>query len=778
LTATADPLSAQQIKESTHDWTATTGVGLTEGWADVKTPGDGRTYSVGTVTVQTTGGLPQFSGAPISIAGGVLPFFPGAGPRQVIVLQVVDETGPNAIVWQRFFYGTTPLNFTRATNARAISVWPEANPLDTRVAICGETYDAALPLSQASPALSAATESSGFVAVFDGVGTLLWTHHLFGANANESSAVTDLSVRREGNVGSLRDVVTFCGISSHGNPAALAGTPLAPFNFHPSYGPFGSAGNVNNGAGQWDGFVGRVHRDGVNNVVDFHSIVSGPGQDGLFGIAEVDGDVFVAVGNTVQDTVATPPGQLGFPGPSLALFGTPGEHSLGVVMQFNAAATRPGGALAIAADRYLGDTLGLPLQHTVVRDVVVGWFAAPTLNVPTRAYHAVFVAGETMDGNALSAVGFPGIPSVLGAFQGPTDGFAVAYELSPNMPPRSGAYIGGPGLDGLTGIGGWNEFSESFAVAGYTNSPVTGTDLFVRSLYMDQNLTPPIVAFPLREMRGAVEPGDGDERPAAMGATNATLAASGLFYDLGIVGDPAGGGIAVDPRGRTTVVGTTDSNNYTVEPPAVGRGRDAGALADAIRTEWDLVPVLVGRTDRTGEITAGGAPGFPVAAPMGGTTPACALSPFGTRISSIPLVGGAWSSAVDLPEVMRMLIDYEGDDPLLGPVTNAAIVVSRPTPEFGSLAFGALQLGVPSPIPLPLFGNTEAWVTGGGFSLWPVVLPVHTVYRLPLSPAPAGWTPQYLTAQLFCALVNPVGAATCPISSGFTASPAMWFYYQ
>jgi hypothetical protein len=772
-------LAAQQIKESTHDWTASTGDGLREGWADVKTPGDGQTYSVGTVTVQTTGGLPQFSAAAISIAGGVSSFNVTPGSRQVVVVQVVDESGPSAIVWQRFFYGSTPQSDTRATNARAISVWPEANPLDTRVAICGETYDASLPLSQASPAFSSATKSSGFVAVFDGAGTLLWTHHLFGGVATQSCAVTDLAIRREGNAGALRDVVTFCGISSHGNPASLAGTPLAPFQFHPSYGPFGSSGAVDNGAGQWDGFVGRVHRDGSSNVIDFHSIVSGPGQDGLFGLAEVDGEVFVVVGNTVQNTPSTPSGQVGFPGPSRALQGVTGQHSLGVVMRFNAAATRPGGSLQIDNDRYLGNTLGQPLLHTVVRDVTVGWYAAPTLNVPTRAYHAVFVAGETMDGSALSSIGLPGIPVVLGSFQGPTDGFAAAYELSPNMPPRCGAFVGGPGLDGLTGIGGWNEFSESFAVAGYTSSPTTGSDLIVRSLYMDQNLTPPTVAFPLRALRGAVESGNGDERPAAMGAINATLAASGLPYDLGIVGDPAGGGIAVDPRGRVTVVGTTNSINYTVEPPApVGRGRDPGTEADAVRTEWDLLPLLMGRTDRTGEVTAFGTPGFPVTAPMGGTTPACAMSPFGTRIRSTPHGGGAWSSSIDLPEAMRMLIDYEGDDPLLGPVTNAAIVVSRPTPQFGAVAFGALQLGLPSSTPLPLFGNTEAWVTGGTFSLWPVVLPVHTVYRLPLAPAPAGWSPQFLTAQLFCWLVTPVGSATCPITSDFTASPAMWFYYQ
>jgi hypothetical protein len=779
---------AQQVKESTHDWTATTGgPGLREGWADVKTPGDGRTYSVGTITVQDTTGTPLFSEKPISRPTGVLGFNIAPASRQVIVVQCVSEAAPDAIAWQRFFYGETQSSLFRATNARAISVWPEANPLDTRVAICGETYDTTLPLSQASPAASTATDSTGFVAVFDGNGNLLWTHHLFGGVATESCAVTDVAIRREGNPGALRDVVTFCGISSHGNPASLVGTPLQPLNFHPSYGPYVSAGNVDNGAGQWDGFVGRVHHRFNNpndeHETDFHSIISGPGQDGLFGLAEVLGELFVVVGNTVQPTSSQPPNQTGFPGRSTALASQPGPHSLAAVLAFDASGTRPGGPLQIADDWYLGNTLGTPLQHSVARDVVVGWKGAPSPIAFNVASDAIFVVGETMDPMALTVgSGWPSLNFLLGSRQGPTDGFLVEYEVrySPTLiGPLGGAYIGGPGHDGLTGVSSWNEFAEHFTVAGYTDSVATGTDVLVRSLYIDNNPTPPSLVSIIRELRGDVVLANGFERPAAMGPVNATQPASGLLYDLGIVGDPAGGGVAVDPRGRVTVVGIADGSSYPVEPPVpIGRARDPGAAADAVRTEWDLLPLVTGRTDRTGEVTAGGAPGFPVAAPMGGTTPACALSPFGSRIVATPLAGGAWTSSVVFPEVMRMLIDYEGDDALFGPVTNAAIVVSRPTPQVGSVPVGVLQLGVPQSTPLPLLGNTEAWVTGGAFSLWPVVLPPNTVYRMPLTPAPVGWPPQYLTAQLFCSLVTPVGAAACPVTSGFTASPAMWFFYQ
>jgi hypothetical protein len=118
--------NAQRLAFSTHDWRM--GGPVPDAWADVKTPGNGRTYAVGTTLVSNTAPTsgPTFSG--VGVEGPLFPFpyvMPAGAARQVAILQVSDPTG---ILWQRYFYGTTSGQQTNglSTYARAISVFPAA----------------------------------------------------------------------------------------------------------------------------------------------------------------------------------------------------------------------------------------------------------------------------------------------------------------------------------------------------------------------------------------------------------------------------------------------------------------------------------------------------------------------------------------------------------------------------------------------------------------------------------------------------------------------------
>lgn len=361
---------------STHDWTEN--INLTnpfkESWADVKTPGghqgfEGqnetrRTYVVGTIEVQRTGpsgfnpSLPLFSEF-VAEANG-LPVFDLAGPppgtqlrRQVVMLQCNDAQ--DGIVWQRYFYGRSgnPLeveNFEKPNNARAVSVWAaervSADELtgdpNTRIAICGETWDERLVESQAPLGWSdAGTSPSGFLAVYNGNGDLLWTHHFFaGSNPLSSCAITDLSIR----VDELGDeIVTYCGIMTHGDPGT--GTELSPVRPFASPGAGLSGGATTQGGG-WDGFVGRLRRSGGVTTREFHSIVSGSGQDGLFGLAEITESRFAVVGSTSLET----PGTSEFP---ITFTPLVAPYAVGVALVFDAAQV-PGGNLVLDAGIALG----------------------------------------------------------------------------------------------------------------------------------------------------------------------------------------------------------------------------------------------------------------------------------------------------------------------------------------------------------------------------------------------------------------------------------------
>ncbi|MBX3463786.1 MAG: type I-MYXAN CRISPR-associated protein Cas6/Cmx6 [Planctomycetes bacterium] len=135
-------VTAQHLPYSTHDWENDTEDNWSEAWSDVKTPGDGRTYAVGTARAQHTNAaahVVSFSGV-----GGMGPQSPTQGPpgvadavsKVVAILQVTDAQG--GIVWQRCFHGDGRVSDdenVRSTHARAISVFPAATEQDIRIGL-------------------------------------------------------------------------------------------------------------------------------------------------------------------------------------------------------------------------------------------------------------------------------------------------------------------------------------------------------------------------------------------------------------------------------------------------------------------------------------------------------------------------------------------------------------------------------------------------------------------------------------------------------------------
>ncbi len=101
--------TAPQIRYSTHDWTVPLPASevdslLHEVWADVKTPGDGHVYAVGTVEVNRVdlaGTL--FSDAEARPSPLLPPFNLQPGQiRQVVMLQA-SNAGSFQTAWQRFY---------------------------------------------------------------------------------------------------------------------------------------------------------------------------------------------------------------------------------------------------------------------------------------------------------------------------------------------------------------------------------------------------------------------------------------------------------------------------------------------------------------------------------------------------------------------------------------------------------------------------------------------------------------------------------------------------
>jgi hypothetical protein len=739
---------------------------------------------VGTIEVQDTSASASFSGAAASLSTGLGSFtLSGVTKRQVVMLQVSTTTTQfNGI--QKYFYGfprvsTGPM---RATNGRGISVWPSLSATDTRIAICGETYDEVIPSSQDPNGWlgASAAHCSGFIAVYDGTGLLLWTHHFFGNNTSEADcAITDVSIRQElDGVGVLRDVVTFCGISSHGNPAANNSlTPVRPF-IPPSGAGACTApagGFTNNGIGQWDGIVGRISRDHANTLpttVDFLSVVGGTDQDGLFGIDEIDTNRFVVVGSTALSASTVPGNGLNtFPWTDSTCLSGVAAFCVGTEIVFDAAPTRTGGSLRLESAVHIG-AIGADAS-TIARDVLVQR-GAQVLGLP----NSVFVVGSTSDSSLLTSIISNPTP---GAFGGGTDGFVLAFLDAPlaGLPPFFGAFVGGPNNDGLTGIHGWNEFVDHFVATGFTEDATGNRDIEVASFYLNNAaLVVPVPAVPtpmITRLTSGQIGGSSSDTPTAMGIINATTL--GVPWDRLGLDDPAGGGIDVDETGRVNVVGATTSSNYpvlaTVPSFILPRARQpAPDPQDAVRTVLDMLPTTspsgCGRTDGTGTLTATantfpavGGTGF-----TGGTSPFCALRPFGIQ-------NGFVSSA---STVSRMLIDFEGS-PSGG--TGTAIVVSRPTASSTFDLLG-LQFTVPGSVMAPsmLPDGLEIWVTNSPvtFVVGAGTIPPGPLQFL-LSPLPL--VRPAISAQLFCgSLTGPITAGVFPACTTTTfgaLSPAIWF---
>lgn len=673
--------------------------------------------------------------------------------RQVVILQVSDSA--QGIVWQRYYYGGSSTG-GRACNARAISVWPGVDELSTRIAICGETYDQFLPLAQANHTSATATSPTGFIAVFNGSGTLLYSHHAFGQMIERSCAITDVSIRIEGVGSQQRDVVTYCGISTH----ELGGAWLASVKPFASFNGSSSGSTVQSTVvGQWDGFVGRISRTPTTHTVEFHSSVSGPDQDGLFGLAEIDDDRFVVVGATELLSTAAAPAGFAFPGFTNLI----GSHYLGVLMIFDAAPTRIGGNLKLENVEFMGDlgTGSAAHSFTIARDVLVrnDWL----LGSPSS--QLLVVAGSTNSATALDLFARNNV------FHGGTDGFVAAFwddrrvPATPLLSRFSARFFGGEGNDGFVGIQGWNEYDDHVVAAGFVEQEgAAATDIVAASYFTDSH--PGSMSLDIEPIGEARIGGAASERPAVMGGTNATNALALTPFATGPLGDSAGGGIAVDERARVQVVGSTSGSDFP--PQAGGRPYDAGN--DAVRVVFDMLQPGVGRTDGTG--VQGGfvlPSGF-----TGGTTPACALQPFGRLIGQ------------PLPSVRRVLIDYMGSAPATG-VTGASILVTRPTAALGQagIVLAGFQYGFPGagtsspPVPpVMLASGLEMYTTDNPYIYVAGVGMPFQAYIEPLAPLPSPPTlGMPMTVQMFFYVPSMVPAgigSPCTSTTEFTATPALW----
>lgn len=764
-----------QLRYSTHDWLNPLPDDDTrDAWVDVKAPGDGRVYAVGTTELREfLPGMTTYSGGPVDAFPGATGFAASvAGPRQTVVLQVTDAA--QAIVWQQFFYGL-PENEPRPSNARAVSVWADANLGDTRVAICGESFCPILPLSQ-DPAGILAPATSGFIAVYDGNGVLLWTHHFFETFANGNGAgacaITDVSIRVEGDT----DVVTYCGISTYGDFQGQQPwlDPVAPFAA-PGNCATAAAGNSNSGLGQWDGIVGRLRNShgtptvgGVSQAVtEFHSIVGGREQDGLFGIAEIDADRFVVVGTT--GALVGSGGAFTFPLTTLCL-GAMTDESVGTMLAFDASTLAATGlvleqSIAVGSDPGLQDG-----RHTVLRDVVAQDFAF--------GFTRVVAVGSTDDPGiggswALSGQVAPGggVDGVLvsALFLDPAPGFALLI-------PESGRYRGGAMDDVLTGVQAWNEFDDAVTVTGFTSDAMTPADIEVESTYFD-SLPGATQPAEFRTLTAIVYGGTDEDRPTVLGAWSATPEIGGNAWERFGIGDPAGGGVAVGDDGRSHVVGATLSLDYPITPGLPAARPKVGVLFDGVRAAIDLLPVGVGRTDGTGDVGQPPTMPYPPAPPItGGTSPECATGAFGQRIG------------VAAPPLLRMQIDYDGAPPaaLAGGTVGPRIVVSRP-PDGAQFMIAGLSLGFPG---APTFAPM---VLPEGLAVWTLQNPATV--SIPIAPPPAGWEAGRVlhfdifplpagnltfSVQLMAALAAPIPGGLPPACGGVSSvagSPALWISY-
>jgi hypothetical protein len=464
-------------------------------------------------------------------------------------------------------------------------------------------------------------------------------------------------------------------------------------------------------------------------VQEFHAVVGGREQDGLWGLIELPDDRFVVVGSTAKVAGSVGPHDHPFTILPASISGQPGwpnvDHCLATVLVFDASNTRNVSGpdrLILESSISLGRAgvlSGAVRAATVARDIHAAYAAHPAL--PDPASHRLAIVGSTNDSMMMNGVG-PGVAVPSVAFQGPTDGFLLVAQDIPSFFPLvlSGEFQGKAGQSGWCGVHSWSEFLDHITVAGWTEPEVGNQDLELVSFLVDTTVAP---SFALRELRRGTIPTPAVEIPAAMGtavATSPPFPAVTNWMDSGL-GSPAGGGIAMDERGRVQVVGSTDpglagSSSFPVEPVGDPLARAWLSGVDAVRAVVSMLPPGVGRTDRSGQQihNLGVIPAAP-AGFTGSTTPTSHLLPTGLR----PIT--------DPPQpcpLRRLLIDWEGPEPgpsLPPPSTCPTcpatpqhfLIVDRP-PETWQLLGSVVQFGVPTaPTALIPGLDIEDWVPFG-----------------------------------------------------------------
>jgi len=370
------------------------------------------------------------------------------------------------------------------------------------------------------------------------------------------------------------------------------------------------------------------------------------------------------------------------------------------------------------------------------------------------------------------------------------DGFVFACHLPLNTvgslgtktTPIAATFSGAAGDDGLTGVAGWNEFTDHFTVVGYN----AAVDIDVAGYVIDsQGLPSAQAAQPMLAMTRSSVGGTQDDSPADVGPLHCLNTTTGLvpWVQSTSLRGPAGGGITVDASNRVNVVGSTLSADYPVTSaglfPAGRAPVLAGFIRNGIRTVVDLLPpgvdlgpndplfnFHVGRTDGTG-VPAPGGPAYPPAGWFGGTTPECALNRFGSQIGipTPPL------------SLRRMLIDCHLTGLPNGSV-QCDLVVTRTLGSVAQLA--AWHLGFPGvgtpPTPTPLPGGALLWANNSPATF---ALPGtdETLVNTFLLPGSATFTVQLVVLPLSPVGGGALGPAPCPGTSDFAASPGLWFSY-
>jgi hypothetical protein len=766
------PLVAQSLARSTHDWPNGVTPCSLDRWMDVKTPGDGRTYCIGTTIVPDTRAsvFPHFSGAPVE---GPLNFTEVTSSRQIAILQVTDSSG--VILWQKYFHGKTVgggnLGGGRSTLGRAVAVAPGATPSETRIAICGETDDRELPNAISRPNTHFGNYfASGYVAVYDGDGNLKWSRQFYGQDDSAATAITDVSIH----VANGNDVVTYCGASTNGafadqnhpvqstmvptNCSFQATVPTippcgdtpAPHNIHNA--PFPDAVTA-----QWDGIVGRVQQPHgftqtgqatANAPLEFHGIVGGRDQDGLFGISELSPTEFIVVGTTTKSNAGNGSTGIVVPLTNPSVFNAPQNtfcftnsattwQSFGTVYRFIAAPQN----LILASSTLIGSDGA----NTVARDVL--WHNG-----------LVWIVGSTNDPNFTTLDPNPFRSQLYEAFTG----FVVTC-VDPSLPFVNATLVD-KHVDLLTGIAAWHEYPDHVAVFGRHTDIITGVrSLYVASLFRDTSVTSTPVPS-IRVVRSTTLGGTSDTHPAYTEGMTSTLQATSSVPWGSSVGAPDAGGIAVDERGRINVVGSTKGDDYPVFPkPPNTPSREPQShyvpspspSTDGVRSELDMLPTdlsisMVGacRTDGTGTCPSPGWSPQPGYTGTGGTTPTC---------------------GTNSPAIRRMFIDFEGD--LAAGSTNAVILVDRP-PDGAILRASVMWIGFPATLPTVTPEGIEVWVGSQ--------TPVGQFYTLtgqslvvPLGTLPSGSI--QFSIQFICLLSTQACASNS--ASFLGASPALVFGY-